>query len=203
MSQYTFIRMRYTKHMDLYREADQLIEDSQIENVLATFGSVAVEGSYVYRTMVDRDIDYTVTVPKGQDLSFDLRREIACQLIDIPRLRSMEMSDLYHYPAGAKHLIEGIWFGCTILSNQTDQRWNIDIWFVKYDSKLEADDELTYRLKELSDTERVRIVTIKKQLLDAGQKQKGASSVDVYRAVLNEGVTSYEEYCHLRNLKAR
>ena len=55
--------------MDLYQEAAQVLEDTPLERVLSEFGEFALEGSYVYRTMVDRDIDCHVVLKDGLKLS--------------------------------------------------------------------------------------------------------------------------------------
>lgn len=180
--------------MDLYEEARGVLDDSNLEKVLSQFGRVEVGGSYAYRTMVDRDIDFTVFLAPEAALSLDLRSDIARLMCHLPYLRNLEMVDLHRFPKGARHSIDGIWFGLTLISTTTEERWNIDIWFLSHDGKTEEDVELTRRLHHLTDEERATIVTIKQAALDAGEKEKGATSVKVYDAVLNRGVRTYEEF---------
>lgn len=184
----------YNKPMDLYEEGAEILRSSDIESLLTGFGEVQLGGSYVYRTMVDRDIDFDVILPDESQLSYDMRSVIGEKLLRLPQLRGLQMSDPHHFPVGSKHQIDGIWFGLTMISEHTNERWNIDIWFLRSGSNAEQDDELSDRLRHLSDSDRETIVAIKQACLDAGKKEKGATSAQVYAAVLDHGVRTYEEF---------
>lgn len=185
--------VRYSD-MDLYKEADIVLEDSCIEAILCKFGEVSIGGSYVYRTMVDRDIDFDVVLPAGAELSLELRSKIAGVLTSIGQLRGLQMSDIHNFPEGAKHAIDGIWFGLTLISCVSAERWNIDIWFVTPGSATEQDKDLTMRLHKLSDHERATIIALKQAALNFSMKKKGIASVKIYDAVLRKGVETYEEF---------
>lgn len=185
--------------MDLYQEAAQVLEDTQLERVLSEFGEFALGGSYVYRTMVDRDIDCHVVLKDGLKLSYETRAEVMARLMDVPNLRGIQMADIHHFPSGSTHQIDGIWYGLGIISNDTSERWNIDIWVITPDSATEADPKLTKRLCNLTDNERETIVAIKQAALDAGKKEKGVTSIAVYRAVLDSGISTYDEFLALGN----
>ncbi|MCA9335997.1 hypothetical protein KC967_03785 [Candidatus Saccharibacteria bacterium] len=185
--------------MDLYQEAAQVLEDTPLERVLSEFGEFALEGSYVYRTMVDRDIDCHVVLKDGLKLSYETRAEVMARLMDVPNLRGIQMADIHHFPSGSTHQIDGIWYGLGIISNDTSERWNIDIWVITPDSATEADPKLIKRLCNLTDNERETIVAIKQAALDAGQKEKGVTSVEIYRAVLDRGASSYDEFLALND----
>ena len=180
--------------MDLYQEADAVLKDSSIEAILRQFGDVSIGGSYAYRTMVDRDIDFDVVLSQSVGLSIGLRSRITGTLAGIASLRSLQMSDLHHFPEGAKHATDGIWFGLTLISRVSAERWNIDIWFVTPGSATEQDKDLTMRLHKLSDHERATIVALKQAALDSNMKKKGVTSVKIYDAVLRKGVETYEEF---------
>lgn len=184
--------------MDLYQEAAQVLEDTLLERVLGEFGEFALEGSYVYRTMVDRDIDCHVVLKDGLKLSYETRAEVMARLMDVPNLRGIQMADLHHFPSGAKHQIDGVWYGLSVISKDTNERWNIDVWILTPDSATEADSVLTERLLDLTDKEREAIVAIKQAALDVGQKEKGFTSVAIYRAVLYDNIKTYDDFTSLQ-----
>lgn len=180
--------------MDLYQEAARILEDTQLEKVLSEFGEFALEGSYIYRTMVDRDIDCHMVLRDGLSLSYETRAAVMAKLMEIPNLRGIQMADLHHFPSGAKHQIDGIWYGLSVISKDTNERWNIDVWILTPDSATETDPALTERLLNLTDKERDAIVAIKQAALDAGQEEKGRTSVEIYRAVLYGNIKTYDEF---------
>lgn len=183
--------------MDLYQEAQQVIDDSKLGSIFMQFGEVQLEGSFVYKTMVDRDIDYTIIVPEDAHIDFSLRTEFGTRLLELPDLSSLQMSDRHHFPTGSQHAIDGIWFGLTLISQSTSERWNVDAWLMKRGGNHEADNSLVQRLMNLTEQERALIVDIKQQSLDAGLKQKGQTSFAIYDAVLNRGVRSYDDYLQI------
>lgn len=180
--------------MDLYDEAAKVLDDTTIEKVLGTFGTVQLEGSYTYHTMVDRDIDFTVRLPENVTLSYDLRTKITTSLISLPTLRYLKVSDPHHFPSGARHQIDGFWFGLMPVSTVTNERWNLDIWVIPHNDTIATDTALVARLQSLTDDERATIVAIKQAARDAKTKEKGTTSFKIYDAVLNHGVATYEEF---------
>lgn len=180
--------------MNLYQEAEGVLEESHIEATLREFGEVSLGGSYVYRTMVDRDIDFDVTLAPGDELTLNLRSTIAARFAVTPSLRNLKMADIHRFPEGSAHAIDGVWFGLTLISSITKERWNVDIWFVTPGGVVEEDKELTQRLHNLSDEERTTIIALKQAALNAGVKEKGSTSVKIYEAVLRKGVKTYEEF---------
>lgn len=183
--------------MNLKEEGTTLLKTTDIKRVLAAFGDVSIGGSYSYDLLVDRDIDMDLRLPAGMELGFDTRADIAAALLKIREVRSLEMADIYHFPAGAKHAIEGIWYGLGVVVPSTGARWNFDIWCMLHDGETEEDSDMVRRLNNLSDTERTAIMTIKQRCLDEGKKQKNRTSMQVYDAVLNRGVASYAEFVNL------
>lgn len=181
--------------MSLRDEATRLLEATALESALRVFGKPKIGGSYSYDLLVDRDIDIDVWLPNGKELSYELRAKFAATMLrQIHQMRGLSVADVYHFPNGAKHAVDGIWFGLDILSDVSGERWNIDVWLMKHDGKNEANGELTERLHHLTEEERTVILAIKREALKRGEKEKGSTSVDIYQAVLNDGVSTYSEF---------
>ena len=180
--------------MNLRQEGKQLLDSTGLKAILECFGEVSIGGSYAYDLLVDRDIDIDVRLPKNTDLTFDVRAEFAATLLrEVRAMRGIKMADLHHFPAGAKHQIDGIWYGLNVISEQSGERWNIDIWLLLAGSRTEEDTALTERLMNLTTNERETIMRLKQEALRRSMKEKGATSVQIYRAVLERGATSLDE----------
>lgn len=180
--------------MNLRQEGKQLLDSTGLRAILERFGEVSIGGSYVYDLLVDRDIDIDVRLPKNTDLTFDVRAELAATLLrEVHAMRGIKMADLHHFPTGAKHQIDGIWYGLNVISEQSSERWNIDIWLLPEGSRTEENIALTERLMNVAANERETIMRLKQEALARGIKEKGATSVQIYRAVLERGATSLDE----------
>lgn len=117
--------------MDLYQEAQNVIDASHLEKLFNGFGKVELEGSFVYHTMVDRDIDCRIIVPKDTEIDIALRTQFGQVMLELPKLRGLQMSDPLHFPWGARHAgMKGIWYGLCLISDDTKERWNIDVWLM-------------------------------------------------------------------------
>lgn len=175
----------------LKKEALAVIQSSNIEGILKQYGGVSYGGSFVYGTMVDRDIDIAVLVNSPDELTKENRDMLAGQLIGIKNCTDFSMSDRKAYPK--PHRPKGVWFGLELLHD--NHLWNIDIWLVTKDEPLvHTNEELFERMLGISEEERGIILDIKYNALINDSKVKGVTSSEIYKAVLYNGVTNYEEW---------
>ena len=175
-------------NQSLQSEAKRLLQDVKLVEYLQTLGKISFGGSYVYGTMVDRDIDIAVTVPP-EAISFDLRSQVAKHLLESKQLEGLALTDRKHFP---KNGPLGIWFGP--IFNFENNQWNIDIWFVTKDEpKSHHNLGLHKRMLNISEEQRKTILEIKYAALQAGTKEKGVTSALIYEAVLTKNVQSYKE----------
>jgi hypothetical protein len=179
-------------NLRLQAEAARLLDAIKLVDKLTPYGSLQLEGSYVYGTMVDRDIDLTVSM-RESDINLSSRSEIMTIFMQIPECVEMRMSDRKSHPK--PHRPKGIWFGPSILFE--GNIWNMDIW-------LQSDSDtghgasyaldLHKRMLSATDEQKKVILMIKNQALLGEEKKKGVTSAEVYQAVLDNSVTTYEEY---------
>ena len=178
---------------ELQQEGKELLDSLKLLSQLETFGELAFGGSYVYGTMVDRDIDIAVIVNK-EDLGLELRKKFINMLLDIKELDGMAMTDRVQHPKPISPY--GIWFGPII--NLNGNKWNIDIWLVAQDEPLSHhNQELHKKMLRITDEQRRLILDIKYKVLVAGLKVKG-SSAEIYTLVLNNKIKSYEDFIKLK-----
>jgi hypothetical protein len=180
---------------ELQSEGKRLLEVTGLIELLSTFGQVVVGGSYVYGTVVDRDIDIEVLCPANQ-INFEVRAELISALAMLPQCITMKMTDRIVVPKEGRP--QGIWYAPYLLFE--GKTWGIDIWLQPPEeaevSKTEYPD-LDAKMRVLTIEQRVTILGIKHQTVLNGTKVKGVTSVEVYAAVLDRGVTSYKEFMEL------
>lgn len=180
----------FEKNEELQKEATALLKENNIVPILENFGEVIFGGSYVYGTMVDRDIDIAVVVEKNI-INYDTRKEVIDQLLKITALDGLAMTDRFHFPKD--NAPKGIWFGPPIWHNQN--KWNIDIWLVTQNERYSHHNSpLHKRMLSITEEQRKIILEIKNQLLKKGLKNKGITSVEIYNAVLDSNITNLSDY---------
>lgn len=180
----------FEKNEELQKEATALLKENNIVPILENFGEVIFGGSYVYGTMVDRDIDIAVVVEKNI-INYDTRKEVIDQLLKITALDGLAMTDRFHFPKD--NAPKGIWFGPLIWHNQN--KWNIDIWLVTQNERYSHHNSpLHKRMLSITEEQRKIILEIKNQLLKKGLKNKGITSVEIYTAVLDSNITNLSDY---------
>jgi hypothetical protein len=175
------------KHNDLLQaEAQRLIDATRLDKLLTSFGRVELSGSFVYGTMVDRDIDIEVYL-QPKDINIDTRAKVMNAILMLPQCVEMRMTDRKLYPK--PHRPKGIWFGPYMLFE--DNIWNIDIWLTPLD---ELNTGLHEKMLSITPEQRDAILIIKQQALENGIKKKGITSAEIYKSVLSDGVSNYQEF---------
>lgn len=169
-------------------EADKLIAETNISKLLEQFGAVDLGGSYAYDLMVDRDLDFGVAI---KAMAPEIRAKIASTFASQPWAYSVNMTDRINFePLSNLNAPRGLYLGLTIPFPK--ERWNVDVWFVITDKI--AKDEMTRLVEEATPEQKETILQIKYGLMKNGQKQKGVTSAEVYKAVLQQGIKSSEEF---------
>lgn len=179
----------------LQSEAKELLEQSNLLTQLQKLGKIELGGSYVYGTMVDEDIDLAVIVDSNK-INHELIKRVMNILLDINDLDGIAMTDRFHYPRNQRP--EGIWYGPLIWYK--NRRWNIDIWLVTQDEPYSHHNlELHKKMLNITDKQRSIMLDIKYAALQAGAKEKGLTSSQIYQAVLDNNITTYKDFENLAN----
>lgn len=169
-------------------EADKLLQETKLTELLSCFGKTDLGGSYAYNLMVDRDLDFGGTV---QSVTPELRAQIAHTFVQQPWAYSVNMTDRVNFePLSNLGAPRGLFLGLTIPF--PTERWNIDIWLTVGD-KL-PQDELAQRVLGATNEQKTTMLQIKYELMKSGQKEKGITSAEVYKAVLDKNIKTTEEF---------
>jgi hypothetical protein len=175
----------------LRREADELLGARGLQALLAQFGLPKIQGSYALQLMTWRDLDiYLVAEQHSVAPFFALGGRLAELLA--PHKMSFRNEQL----ARSQGLPNGLYWG-VYLGDERLGAWKIDIWAVEppeYARLMVVQHELAARL-----TEQVRatILAIKAHCWQDPRYRKDFSSLDIYRAVLDEGVESVSQFNEL------
>lgn len=163
------------------KDADQLLADSKLLDLLNKYGEVKLTGSYAYDLMMCGDIDIEVfgdfTRRKAQSILNDLISNTeftGYMFFDWVKYEQPKWPKGYYI--GFKQLLPGYEF-----------QWKIDIWFMKENRNSAI--EYHNRLSNIDDKTKSIILGLKEYIKTSNWQ---ADSTKIYDAVLDHGVKDAE-----------
>lgn len=169
---------------ELRHQADIILQDLDLKNFLMRFGKVIFVGSYALELMSWEDIDIVVsTNPNYKDYL-----EAVNYFFPKDNVYSMNIQDFRKsiYPDRP----QGIYCGVSYLAKPSTF-WKIDIWFMSHSTAIDVMQGVE---KKLNNENRSVILKIKNEMRDKTTYGKQVSGMDVYKAVLDEGITTLEDF---------
>lgn len=178
------------KSNKLKNEADSLLTEWKLLDFLNRYGDTYVVGSVVLDLMVWRDIDLVILSYKPVIRKAAV--EIASHIYGNDRVRKVSIVDerLIENPRKP----EGIYIGVEYITDYNDP-WKIDIWYLlaEKDKSVAKTKDI---LSKLSTDTKEKILDIKSQMHDNPNYRKIVTSIDIYEAVLEKGVSDFDEFKH-------
>ena len=169
-------------------QADTLLYELGLLKKLKEIGVPHVIGSYRMDMMAWNDLDIDI---ENDAMSLDKLHELSLFIINTFHPTWYEAKEEIN-EGGKKAWFQG--FETLI----TGELWNVDLWFFDKETIADAErycDEIAQRT---SQSQKNTIVRIKEELIEQGlysfEKYK---SLDVYKAVLENGVVDVEEFIEL------
>lgn len=172
---------------NLKENADRLLYDLGLLNELNKYGIPHIIGSYSMDAMAYNDLDIDVS---NENMNIE-------KLYCLSSMIMKKYSPLW-YEAKQEKTDEGklIWFHgfeAMILG----ELWNVDIWFFDNETIQKAED-FCFNIKMKLDSNSIKkdaVVQIKKDLLSQGLYSFNKyTSMDVYKAVIEDGILSTDEF---------
>jgi hypothetical protein len=169
---------------EIKKNADKLLYDYGLINLLEKYGKPHIIGSYKMDLMVWNDLDLDI---ENKKVSMKNIFEIAKFVMD-------KYSPIWF--EGKETIVDNkkcYFFGFE--TNILEEIWNIDLWFIdKLDIEKSKDycDKISDKInqnKELQDY----IIEIKKALIQKGMYSSNYNSMDVYDAVINFDIKNVDE----------
>lgn len=180
----------------ILNEADTILYDLGLYDLLNKFGNTEVSGSYLLKLMTWRDLDIYLDSEKiDNETFFELGREISI------KLNPSKMSFRNELIGRTPHLPKGLYWG--VHTTLFDQKWKIDIWAVHPKEIRQKQSGVEDLMSKIDNYNRQSILELKNQLHSHPLYRKTFFSVDIYDAVLKDKVTSLDQFKEWLYLKKK
>ena len=167
---------------EIRENADRILYDYGLLNMLKPLGTPHVIGSYRMNMMAWNDLDIDI------EMDLDKLYQLTGSILKI-----------FHpswYEAKEERTSEGktVWFhGFETVVN--GELWNVDLWFFDRETIQSAEQYCDDIARTASTAQKEQIVTIKQELIKRGLYSfEQFHSMDVYRAVLDGNVQNIDEF---------
>ena len=164
-------------------DADELLKETDLINILSEFGKVEITGSYKADLMWEADIDMHVF---GKFTRKDILK-IMEKLMQETKMTGYMFFDWVTY--SNPNWPKGYYLGIKQLFKNYKKQWKIDIWFIGKEREESAKN--MNLVSNLSDEEKIKILECKKYKID---NKYSFPSTEIYKAILKDGITSVEEF---------
>lgn len=177
------------KAQQLKSDARQILSDLGMNKFFSIYGEVKLVGSITYRLMnwEDLDIDLVTKVFPTNELFWNTAKF----LMRDEKTKSLMLVD---NRTGLKEVNrpKSIYLGVKYVYKDTVE-WKIDIRLLEQKEVQDLPDWME-SLDKLNHNQKLAILAIKDKLKTNPNYHNSISSVDVYDAVVNQGVDSYEAF---------
>jgi len=169
---------------ELKEEADQLMRECRLPELLAAYPRWFVGGSYSYDLMCWRDLDVYVLDPRH-----DLKRSFAIAYELTRRLAAQKSR--FTNNTGSKP--NGLYWGIK-LGAERRGAWKLDVWFLDSDSYEEHANYSADMIGKLTAERRSAILVIKEAYWRRPEYRDTVTGDLIYRAVLDHGVRNVADF---------
>ncbi len=170
-------------------EANKILYDYGLLQILDGYGKPFVTGSYVLELMTWRDLDiYLETDEMTESSFFRLGADIAL------RLKPSRMHYRNEFIAETPGLPLGLYWGIYVSGLNFPEEWKIDLWAIDSGQRniLQKDlDELRIKIGE---DRKPAILAIKNHFCRHPEYRRKFTSMDIYHAVIEENIKSVEDF---------
>jgi len=172
----------------LQASARQLLEELRVLSILEPAGTVRAVGSLELGLMVWPDIDLEIVTsgPPEAEAVLDILRD----LVVVSGVQKINYAD--HRQSPGDGIPRGVYLGPDI--EYRGVQWQVDLWFVDADQAATRKRLADSFRKALDDHSRRTILEIKQVAAASDKYHRGISSVDIYRAVLEEKAESVDDF---------
>lgn len=169
----------------LQKEGKKVLEELKIIEILSKFGKPKIVGSFGSGLMSWRDID----IELEKEIKDEQYWEVVNKLFYEPSLKYLTLINFKNSknPITPKGLYIGIkyWYD--------DKEWKIDVWFIP-PRKSGTENYNEWIKDKINDENRKIILEIKSQIHDNPKYRKSIFSIDIYKAVIENGVTDLDGF---------
>lgn len=170
------------------KEADEILYKKGLMDILCSFGTPRIHGSYALDLMTWRDLDiYLETDHLTESDFFLLGGKISTVF------KPVKMSFRNELIAKTKGLPAGLYWG-VYLGNERAGAWKIDIWACGSSEFRRLINYTTAIRQKLTPGAVLQILDIKSQCWQDPEYRRSYNSSDIYNSVLENNVTDIEGF---------
>jgi len=173
---------------ELDKEAKSVLKDTNLIKLLSKHGKVEIVGSLALGLLVWRDIDIDVVMDKSFDT--DKYFQTVMKLFRHKNIKDLRLID--NRTSFESNRPKSMYIG-VFYQKHGSEKWKIDIRFVHIKDAY-ALDYLNEIRSKLDEKNRLNILKIKEAVYTHPLYGKEFSSVDIYSAVLDKGITTKKEF---------
>lgn len=175
----------------LHTQADNLLANTGLADIFGRYGAVSpIEGSYGYGLMVYPDLDMQVIT--DNQLTKQEFAKMVGEFAEADYVRGFSVADRANFASINPGRPKGYWLGLDIPFE--NDRWGIDLWVQTIEQATGDSDNYKEKLAHLNPEQIAAILAIKYHLIREGLYGKQYLSVDVYDAVVERGVLTYDDF---------
>lgn len=172
-------------------QADKILNESRILDVLKTYGEVKIGGSYTLDVMLRPDIDVFV-VASHHD--WDKILNIQTEIMKTKYFGELDFANWIDFTDPTVTLLKGYYFQPRV---QTDNElWKLDVWFLtpEYDKSAETTEHFKKILDVSDESKRISILEIKEAMRQGRKYIDGVNGKLIYKAVLEHDIKTVDEF---------
>lgn len=170
-------------------EANKILYDHGLLRILGKYGNPVPTGSYVLGLMTWRDLDiYIETDEVTESKFFQLGSEVASAL------KPQRMHYRNEFLGRTPELPVGFYWGIYVTGLVSIEEWKIDLWAIDSEQRKSLQEDFDKLRASINEESRLIILEIKNHFYTHPEYRRKFGSVDIYQAVIEEGVKSVEEF---------
>ncbi len=172
---------------ELQKEAQEVLSKLDLLNILSTYGKPEIVGSMSTGLMTWKDIDIDIV----QEINEEKYWEVVKKIFHTPDYKRTFVIDFRksvnpNTPKGLHICIT------EYVLKKGETPWKIDIWFVNRDRNEETFTE--WMKDKITEENKPIILSLKKEVKKYPKYGKEIFSVDIYKAIIDGGVKTLEEF---------
>jgi hypothetical protein len=179
------------KSKNLRNTATEILEKTEAVKIFSKLGKVEIIGSLRLNLMYRMDIDLLVI---SDEIDKQKAKETTKEFLEKGIFQTVALADYQTFPAFDMPL----GFYWELIVPHEGKNWKFDVWYLKPDeryTKLVSDSITNFEKILSANPEKAEIILkIKEAYFDGVKYKDKVKSFDIYTAVLEQGITTVEEF---------
>lgn len=172
------------------RQADLLIKQSGVLNILSGYGEVKIGGSHALNAMLRPDLDFFVVTDAH---NWEKVLQLNDALMRLKYFRIIAFENWLDFRVGTPDDgMRGYYFKLVALIE--DVRWKCDVWLITPDQDKSSIYTETFKKLLITEQQRAQILFLKDHFKQGGKYIPGVDGKMIYTAVLKEHIHNIDDF---------